>query len=57
MHPFRTRLIVLAGTALAGLSAHAQPVPSRTGGSRPGIDVLQYTFRIEFPGTDRKSVV
>ena len=51
MHPFRTRLIVLAGTALAGLSAHAQPVPSRTGGSRPGIDVLQYTFRIEFPGT------
>ena len=51
MHPFRTRLIVLAGTALAGLSAHAQPVPSRTGGSRPGIDVLQYTFRIEFPAT------
>ena len=51
MHPFRVRLIVLAATTLATLSAHAQPTPSRTGGGRPGIDVLQYTFRVEFPAT------
>lgn len=51
MHPFRVRLIVLAATTLATLSVHAQPTPSRTGGGRPGIDVLQYTFRVEFPAT------
>ena len=51
MHPFRVRLIVLAAATLATLSVHAQPTPSRTGGGRPGIDVLQYTFRVEFPAT------
>ncbi|MCC7323030.1 MAG: hypothetical protein IT358_04345, partial [Gemmatimonadaceae bacterium] len=25
-----------------------QPRPSRTGGSRPGIDVLHYDFRVDF---------
>ena len=36
---------------MATASAHAQPMPSRTGGSRPGLDVLEYTFRVEFPAT------
>ncbi|MBC7843621.1 MAG: M1 family metallopeptidase [Gemmatimonadaceae bacterium] len=50
----RHRLIVLASVLLTGMplaatSAHAQPAVSRTGGSRPGIDVLHYGFRVEFP--------
>ena len=45
----RLRPIVLAGILLATVSAHAQPAASRTGGRRPGIDVLQYAFRVEFP--------
>ena len=39
----------MACSALATASANAQTAPSRTGGSRPGFDVLQYTFRVEFP--------
>ena len=30
-------------------SAIAQSSPSRTGNSRPGIDVLHYEFRVDFP--------
>ena len=51
MQPLRVRLLLLAGTAAAAIAVHAQPLPSRTGGSRPGIDVLQYSFRVEFPAT------
>lgn len=48
------RFIVLArapliSVLLAATSAHAQPAVSRTGGGRPGIDVLQYSFRVDFP--------
>lgn len=43
--------ISLASALLAATSLLAQPATSRTGGSRPGIDVLQYTFRVDFPAT------
>ena len=43
--PLRTALGVLA---FAPLAAHAQG-RSLTGASRPGIDVLHYEFRVEFP--------
>jgi aminopeptidase N len=41
--------ITLASALLVATPLFAQPTTSRTGGSRPGIDVLQYTFRVEFP--------
>ena len=51
MQSFRVRLVSLAIVTLAAASAHAQPAPSHTGGSRPGLDVLEYNFRVEFPAT------
>lgn len=57
MYPTRLRPIVwltgalLTSVLVAAPSAHAQPAVSRTGGSRPGIDVLHYTFRVEFPAS------
>ncbi len=42
-------LMLLVSGALATTPALSQPSPSRTGGSRPGIDVLQYAFQVDFP--------
>jgi aminopeptidase N len=39
----------LASLLLLATPLLAQPATGRTGNSRPGFDVLQYTFRIEFP--------
>lgn len=50
MRRFHALLILLSGSVLAAPPALTQlPAASRTGGSRPGIDVLQYTFRVDFP--------
>ncbi len=43
------RPFLVAGMLLTAAEFHAQTVVSRTGARRPGIDVLQYTFRVEFP--------
>ena len=40
---------VVAPPAGAQSSAITQSSPSRTGSSRPGIDVLHYEFRVDFP--------
>ncbi len=42
---------VLLALALLVDTLPAQGPAGRTGGSRPGIDVLQYEFRVEFPAT------
>ena len=39
----------LASVLLLATQLPAQPAASRTGSNRSGFDVLQYTFRIEFP--------
>ncbi len=41
--------ITLASALLVATPLLAQSTTSRTGRSRPGIDVLQYTFRVDFP--------
>lgn len=41
--------ITLASALLVATPLLAQSVASRTGSSQLGIDVLQYTFRVEFP--------
>jgi len=47
----------LAASPLSAQQAASRDVPSKTGGSRPGIDVLQYTFRVEFPATGAPDTV
>ncbi len=47
---------VLAGCLVAGSLCAQQPA-SATGGPRPGVDVLQYDFRVEFPATSFPDVV
>jgi aminopeptidase N len=47
-----SRLTHLAVLALVGAAqTHAQAPTSRTGGKRDGINVVQYTFRVDFPAT------
>jgi aminopeptidase N len=41
----------LLGAALWTAALPAQAPAGRTGASRPGIDVLQYAFRVEFPAS------
>ena len=53
MRRLLTLPITLAGALLVAMPLLAQPAASKTGGSRPGIDVLQYTFRVEFPAALR----
>ncbi|MES3035527.1 MAG: M1 family aminopeptidase [Gemmatimonadota bacterium] len=47
---------VLAGCLVAGSLCAQQPA-SATGGPRPGVDVLQYDFRVEFPASSFPDVV
>ena len=47
----RLQTTLLGGAIVLTVALPAQSAPSRTGGSRPGIDVLQYAFRVEFPAT------
>jgi len=51
MRPEPLLRLVLAVASLAASPLAAQQAPSKTGGSRPGIDVLHYAFRVEFPAT------
>ena len=51
MNPFRLGLALLTSVSLATATCSAQQSPSRTGGSRTGVNVLQYTFRVEFPAS------
>lgn len=48
-HFARVALIVVASQSLELQPLVAQSAPSRTGNSRPGIDVLHYEFRVDFP--------
>ena len=48
----RARTCGLIVGCVFGASAGAQAVGSRTGGSRVGIDVLHYEFRVDFPNRD-----
>ncbi len=41
--------MLLVSGAAATTPAFSQPSASRTGGSRPGVDVLLYAFRVDFP--------
>jgi aminopeptidase N len=50
MNAFIVRSVLVTSALLATVSAHGQSI-SRTGSRRPGIDVLQYTFRVEFPAS------
>ena len=49
MKNFWYGLLCVAFAAVAARSTTAQSSPSRTGNSRPGIDVLHYEFRVDFP--------
>ena len=44
-------VVCVAAVPLVAQQSPARRVTSTTGGSRAGIDVLHYTFRVEFPAT------
>ena len=49
MHKRVASIVFAAIQIVASYSLIAQQAPSRTGGSRVGIDVLHYEFRVDFP--------
>ena len=49
LRPYHLLRAALVGATILTLPLSAQQTASRTGGGRPGIDVLQYAFWVEFP--------
>lgn len=47
----------LVGALLLATPTLAQQPTGRTGSSRPGFDVLQYAFRVEFPATPQPDTI